>query len=100
MNMAQVKEVVAGVLSHRFAKNGYSSADVKVEEDFDGEEIIRVTVHLARPIESDDELYESVGEIRDRLQQEGDKRFVFLNQDFPGADDFGGEDDDFGPGTH
>ncbi|MBI1980463.1 MAG: hypothetical protein HYS63_02645 [Methylocystis sp.] len=100
MNMTQVKEVVTGVLSERFARNGYTSADVKVEEDFDGEEIIRVTVHLARPVENIDELYESVGEIRERLQQEGDKRFVFLNQDFPGADDFGGEDEEFGHGMH
>ena len=100
MNMAQVKEVVAGVLSQRFSKNGYSSTDVLVEEDFDGEEIIRVTVHLERPLENTEELYESVGEIRERLQQKGDKRFVFLTQDFPGANDFGGEDDDVAQGTH
>lgn len=87
MNMTQVKEVVTGVLSHRFAKNGYSSADVNVEEDFDGEEIIRVTVHLAQPVENIDELYDSVGEIRDHLQKEGDKRFVFLDQDYPGAEE-------------
>ncbi|MBI5013130.1 MAG: hypothetical protein HZC06_10615 [Methylocystis sp.] len=100
MNLAQVKEVITGVLSQRFAKDGYSSADVKVEEDFDGEEIIRVTIHLARPVENIDELYDSVGEIRARLQQEGDKRFVFLNQDFPGADDFDGEDEDISRGMH
>jgi hypothetical protein len=100
MNLAQVTEVVTGVLSQRFAKDGYSSADVQVEEDFDGEEIIRVTVHLAHPVENVDELYESVGEIRERLQQQGDKRFVFLNQDFPGADDFDGEDEDISRGMH
>lgn len=87
MNVTQVKEVVADVLSHRFAKNGYSSADVNVEEDFDGEEIIRVTVHLSQPVENIDELYESVGEIRDHLQKEGDRRFVFLDQDYPGAEE-------------
>jgi hypothetical protein len=100
MNLSQVKEVVTGVLSQRLAKNGYSSADVKVEEDFDGEEVIRVTVHLARPVDDTGELYDSAGEIRTRLQQEGDKRYVFLRQDFPGADDFGGEDEDSAPGTH
>ncbi|MGA8170716.1 MAG: hypothetical protein WB816_07785 [Methylocystis sp.] len=92
MNMTQVREVVTGVLSERLAKNGYSSADVKAEEDFDGEEIIRVTVHLARQVEDIDELYDSVGAIRDRLQQEGDRRFVFLSQDYPGADDFPDEE--------
>ena len=100
MNMVQVSEVVTGVLSERFAKNGYSSADVKVEEDFDGEEIIRVTVHLARPIKDIDELYDSVGAIRDRLQQEGDHRFVFLSQDYPGADNFPEEDTNSSSGEH
>lgn len=99
MNLSQVKEVVTGVLSQRFAKNGYSRADVNVEEDFDGEEIIRVTVHVARPVENVDELYDSVGEIRNRLQQEGDKRYVFLNQDFPG-NDFDDDDDDPSHGMH
>jgi hypothetical protein len=95
MNMTQVKEVVTGVLSKQFAKNGYSSADVKIEEDFDGEEIIRVTVHLSQPVENIDELYASVGEIRDQLQLEGDKRYVFLDQDYPGArDEYEEEDGD------
>ncbi len=100
MDVTGVKQVVAGVLSERLAKNGYSDADVKFEEDFDGEEIIRVTVHLSEPVADDDELYDSVGLIRKKLAQAGDDRFVFLRQDYPGADDFDGEGEDAPRGAH
>ena len=61
MDVTGVKQGVAGVLNERLAKNGYADADVKFEEDFDGEEIIRVTVHLSELVADDDELYDSVG---------------------------------------
>jgi hypothetical protein len=100
MDIHGVKEVVTGVLRQKLAKNGYSNADVKFEEDFDGEEVIRVTVHLREPVVNMDELYDSVHVIRNRLAQAGDNRFVFLRQDYPGADDFDDEDEDRADGAH
>jgi hypothetical protein len=100
MDVTDVKQVVTGVLRERLAKNGYSNADVKFEEDFDGEEVIRVTVHLSEPVANADELYDSVGLIRKKLAQAGDDRFVFLRQEYPGADDFDGEDEDASGGAH
>jgi hypothetical protein len=85
MNMTQVKEVVTTVLRERFAENGYSSADVHFKQDFDGEEVILVTLHLSKPVTNVDEIYDSVGAIRNRLQLEGDDRFVFIKQDFPSS---------------
>jgi hypothetical protein len=100
MNLTEVREVVSGVLSERLSKSGYSGIDVAFEEDFDGEEIIRVTIHLAQPVENVDELYDSVGVIRDQLSKSGDDRFVFLNQDYPEADDFDDEDEGLSRGLH
>lgn len=100
MNIAEVKDVVSGVLSERLSKSGYSGVDVAFEEDFDGEEIIRVTIYLARPVENVDELYDSVGVIRDRLSKAGDDRFVFLNQDYPDGDDIDEEGEGLSRGIH
>lgn len=100
MNMTRVREVVSDILSERLSSRGYSGADVAFEEDFDGEEIIRVTVHLARPLDNFDDFYDSVGAIRDRLMKEGDDRFVFLNQDYPGANEIAEEDDGPSRGVH
>ncbi|HEY8162721.1 MAG TPA: hypothetical protein VIF34_10710 [Methylocystis sp.] len=95
---AQAEKIICGVLQERLKNNGYSGSDILFDEDFDGEKIIRVIAHLEKPVSTVDELFDSVDAIRQQLLENHDDRFVFLAQDYPGANepDVGEEDDGSG----
>lgn len=98
---SEVEKIIANVLRERLGKNGFSRSDVVFDEDFDGEEIIRVTAHVETPVADVDELFDSVYAIRDQLLKAKDKRFVFLSQDYPGSREIENEDEgDSSRGTH
>jgi ribosomal 50S subunit-associated protein YjgA (DUF615 family) len=85
MPITEVERVVTRVLREQF-RDEFLSSDVTPEDDFDGEPVIRVLAHLKKRIDDIDQLYQSVGAIRDALITAGDSRFVFLDQDYPGSD--------------
>jgi len=83
----EVEKLIASVLHERLEKNGFLKSDVQFDYDFDGEKIIRVTAHVEKRVTSADELFNSADEIQKRLLQSDDERFVYLKQDYPGAED-------------
>jgi ribosomal 50S subunit-associated protein YjgA (DUF615 family) len=92
MPIAEVERVVGNVLQKHF-RDEFVSFDVTPADDFDGEPVIRVLAHLKTRVDNIDELYRSVGAIRDELIKAGDNRFVFLDQDYPGAEEEYEEED-------
>ncbi len=86
---AEVRTVVADVLRQRFANEDLLRSDVELAEDFDGEQVVRVTAHFERTAASALALFAASDEIRDRLKRIGDERFVFIRQDV--RDEPGGE---------
>ena len=87
MTDAAIREIVSDVLQDRFAKQGLVTADVVLEDDFDGETIIRVTAHFDRRRDVGESLFDAADTIRARLIKAGDDRFVFVDRDYPGSSD-------------
>lgn len=87
LNKSQVETIVADVLREQLGGYGFAKADIGYEEDFDGEEIIRLTAHLDTPVEDVRVMMESADAIRVRLLDADDTRYVFLSQNYPGAGD-------------
>jgi hypothetical protein len=84
---ADIRKIVADVLRERFAKLGLVNSDVSLEQDFDGERIVRVTAHFDRPRDVGESLFDAADTIRARLIEAGDDRFVFVDRDYPGSFD-------------
>ena len=92
-NTSIVGAVVSEVLKHRLASLGFSGADIVIEKDFDGEDVIRVTAKLSKQGVDSEALFEAASDIRQRLIAEGDDRFVFVKQSAPqGSSDEADED--------
>lgn len=87
LSNVEVERLIASVLSERLEKNGFFKSDVQFDFDFDGEKIIRVTAHVEKRVTNANELFSSADEIRERLLQSDDQRFVYLKQDYPGSED-------------
>lgn len=80
---AEVRTIVLEVLSKKFASSGFSGVDVVLEKDFDGEDIIRVIAKFSEPAKNSEALFEAASDIRRKLIQRGDERFVFVRQNYP-----------------
>ena len=87
MTDAAIREIVSDVLRERFAKQGLVNSDVILEDDFDGERIVRVTAHFDRRRDVGESLFDAADTIRARLIAAGDDRFVFVDRDYPGSSD-------------
>jgi len=85
----QIRNIVSEVLQGRFAEHGFVNSDVVFDEDFDGEKIIRVTAHFDGPRDVADSLFDAADDIRARLLETGDDRYVFVSRDYPGSADDG-----------
>lgn len=95
MSDAAIREIVSDVLHERFATLGLVSSDVSLEDDFDGERIVRVTAHFDRRRDVGESLFDAADTIRSRLIAAGDDHFVFVTRDYPGFDE---EESDEEPG--
>ncbi len=91
----EVDAIAKAVLSEKLSQDGFIGSDVWFEDDFDGEEIIRVKAKLEKHIDDVEKIMSSVSEIRLRLLDRDDDRFVFLDQSYPGSEilDQGEEDE-------
>jgi hypothetical protein len=87
MTEAAIRKIVSDVLGERFAKLGLVNSEVVLDEDFDGEKIVRVTAHFDRRRDVGESLFDAADTIRARLIEAGDDRFVFVNRDYPGSSD-------------
>jgi hypothetical protein len=72
------------------------NSDVVLDDDFDGEKIVRVTAHFDRPRDVGESLFDAADTIRTRLIEAGDDRFVFVSRDYPGSADEEGSDEELG----
>ena len=92
---AEIRRIVSEVMQARFANRGLVHSDVILDDDFDGEKIVRVTAHFARrPGDAAASLFDARDAIRARLIEAGDDRFVFVRRDYPGAaDELASEED-------
>lgn len=80
---SEIRSIIAEVLEKHFTEPKLLRFDVNFTEDFDGEKIIRVIAHLAKPSERSEPIFAAADDIRERLAAAGDERFVFLRQDYP-----------------
>ena len=95
MKDIEIAEVANRILHDRFDAAGFKQTDVASETDFDGESIVRVKAYYdRRPIADVREIVQANSAIRSELWKHDDRRFVFLDIDFPGAQGDGSEDDD------
>lgn len=76
---SEIQEIAKRVLSSRFAANRIVDCRVSAEEDFDGEEIVRVTAVSEIPVEDARERLAANIAIQDELRRRGDDRYVFLD---------------------
>jgi hypothetical protein len=96
MTEAAIRKIVSEVLRERFGKLGFVNSDVVLDEDFDGEKIVRVMVHFDRPRDVGEPLFDAADTIRTRLIEAGDDRFVYVSRDDPGSRDEEGSDEESG----
>ncbi|HEY1453692.1 MAG TPA: hypothetical protein VGF57_09545 [Roseiarcus sp.] len=96
MTEAAIRKIVTEVLRERFARLGFLNSEVVLDQDFDGEKIVRVTAHFDRPRDVGESLFDAADTIRARLIEAGDDRFVFVSRDYPGSADEEGSDEEPG----
>jgi hypothetical protein len=96
MTEAAIRKIVTEVLRERFARLGFLNSEVVLDQDFDGEKIVRVTAHFDRPRDVGESLFDAADTIRARLIEAGDERFVFVSRDYPGSADEEGSDEEPG----
>jgi hypothetical protein len=96
MTEAEIRKIVSEVMQARFANRGLVNSDVVLDDDFDGEKIVRVTAHFDRPRDVGESLFDAADTIRTRLIEAGDDRFVFVSRDYPGSADEEGSDEEPG----
>ena len=87
MTDAEIRSVASEVLANKLGPMSFHQAVIAVEKDFDGEDVIRVTATLDRPLADSDVLFEAASDIRQRMIEAGDDRFVFVRQDYPQLSD-------------
>src|SRR5260370_4840328 len=78
-----IREIVTEVLRDRLASLGLVNSDVVFDEDFDGEKIVRVTVHFDQPRDVGESLFDAADAIRERLIEAGDDRFRRVSTHWP-----------------
>ena len=81
MTKEEISDVVNQVLTGHFPGSPFLSADVELDEDFDGASIIRVTAHYDDRPKTGDDLVDSIHALRSALLAKGEDRFIFLTND-------------------
>ncbi|MFV0280203.1 MAG: hypothetical protein ACK5JM_05510 [Rhodoblastus sp.] len=97
VSVARAQQIATEILSQRFGKENFLSADVVPDEDYSGAPILRVSAHFGKPLAEFEGLLDSVNAIRDRLIEEGDERYVLITPEWLGSEDEGDSDDENDP---
>jgi hypothetical protein len=93
MNDQEIVGVVDQVLRNNLGAKGFEKADVASEADFDGGSIIRVIAHYRNGKIPSDDLVTSLHEIREKLLQRGEERFVILSSSYEGEQSDEGDEE-------
>jgi hypothetical protein len=92
----EVGSIADGVLRAAFGERGYESVDTTFEEDFDGVEIIQLRARFGSPLRDSRALIGANADIRERIAEKGDTRFVFLSQTSPQSAEESSDEEDEG----
>lgn len=80
LSKKEVATIADDVLRATFGARGYEGVETTFEEDFDGVEIIQLRARFGSPLEDSRALISANADIRERIAEKGDTRFVFLSQ--------------------
>jgi hypothetical protein len=83
MTEDEINRIVSKLLRERFKDFKFQRSTVQSEQDFDGSSILRVTAHFRKRDVPSDRLIDALHDIRAKLLDKGEERFVFLNSEFP-----------------
>jgi hypothetical protein len=78
MTDEEINKIVSKLLRERLNEYGFVRSSVQSEEDFDGSSILRVTAYFKKEDVPSDRLTDALHEIRSKLLDRGEERFVFL----------------------
>lgn len=78
MTESEVKDIASPILGKQFASYGFEGVTVEEEEDFDGENILRVIANVRDQVPAK-RLIDTLDTIRAALLSQGEGRFVFLS---------------------
>lgn len=81
MTEAEIGGVVSQAVRRRFPAADQEGVDVRIFDDFDGDQVLRVTVHYKTRPAPRPEMVSIVHDIRDALIAKGEERFVLLTND-------------------
>jgi hypothetical protein len=83
MTDAEINKIAASILRERFKDLGFRHSTVQSEQDFDGGSILRIKAHLNKSDVPSDRLADAMHEIRSKLLDKDEDRFVLLSSESP-----------------
>lgn len=97
MQNSEIQKIAENVLKSQLASSKIVDCRVESEQDFDGEEIVRVTAVSEIPVEDARLRLAANTAIQDELHRLGDDRYVFLDIEVS-SEQLDEEEDDQEPG--
>jgi len=86
-----VREVALPLLRQRLGRFAFDDVSVREEEDFDGENVLRLTADVAVKVPAK-ALIDVTADIHSALRRQGDERYVYVSTRRPGSEKQGDED--------
>jgi SOS response regulatory protein OraA/RecX len=83
MTEDEINKVVSKLLRERFKDFKFVRSTVQSQQDFDGSSVLRVTAHFKKRDVPSDRLTAAMHDIRAKLIDMGEERFVFLDSEYP-----------------
>ncbi len=83
MTDAEINKIAERVLRERFKDLGFQHSTVQSEQDFDGSSILRIRAHLKKSDVPSDRLTDALHEIRSKLLDKDEERFILLSSESP-----------------
>ena len=74
----EVREIALPILMKRFETYGFQDAEIREEETFDGDPILRMVAHVKQQVPART-LIDANEDIHVSLREKGEERFVFLS---------------------
>ena len=88
-----IREIALPILKKRFKQYGFRDADVREEETFDGDPILRMVAHVEKQVPARI-LLDANEDIHVSLRTKGEERFVFLSTKRPGENEQEADEDE------
>ena len=82
----EAETLAVPILTSRFEKYGFEEVRVTEEQDFDGDPILRMIVHVRKRVPAE-ELVDAIDDVRTELLKAGEERFISLRTELPDEDE-------------